>query len=154
MIALGGGWYAFAPKPAVDTQQAEFDTAMQTGTISALEAFLAKYPTGPLPNTARRERDRLKAARPAAGEGDRKEQAVRSDQQGQENTPGQENAALQKSEADEIRQKADEAFEAKNYADALNWYRKAGDQDAFAQFRLGSLYQYGNGVALDYAQAM
>ena len=147
MLALGGGWYAFAPKPIVDTEQAEFDAAMQTGTIPALEAFLAKYPTGPLPNTARRERERLKAAR-AAGEGDRKEQAVRSDQQGQEN------ATSRKSEADEIRQKADEAFEAKNYADALTWYQKAGDQDAFAQFRLGWLYQYGNGVAQDYTQAM
>jgi hypothetical protein len=55
-----------AAPPASDTQQAEFDAAMQTESVAALDAFLAKYPTGALANTARRERDKLKAAKAVA----------------------------------------------------------------------------------------
>jgi formylglycine-generating enzyme required for sulfatase activity len=58
-VYLAGRAATVAPPPVADTQQAEFDVAMQAGTIAALDSFLGKYPGGPLANTARRERDRL-----------------------------------------------------------------------------------------------
>jgi TPR repeat protein len=215
-LALGGGWYALAPKPVVDAQQAEFDAAMQTGTIpaleafvakypsgslanaaktardrlaqqaadardkaeakrkadeaqsaaqtqqgdfdavmqtgtvAALEAFVAKYPTGPLTNTAKRERDRLKAIAAASAEEERRKAA--ETQRAKQET---ERAALVKREAEEARKKGDAAYDAKDYAGAMSWYRKAADQgDANAQNNVGDLYFYGRGVAQDYAQAM
>ncbi len=43
---------------------------------------------------------------------------------------------------------------AKDYAQALSWYRKAADQGyAPAQDSIGDLYYYGRGVKQDYAQA-
>ncbi len=48
--------------PANDPEQAEFDAAMQAETVTALDGFLAKYPSGALANTARREKDKLIAA--------------------------------------------------------------------------------------------
>ena len=62
VVALGGGWYAFAPSPVPDTRQAEFEAAMLTDTVPALEAFVTKHPTGPFTNTATQRRDELKAA--------------------------------------------------------------------------------------------
>ncbi len=49
----GGG-----PKPE-ETQMAEFSAAMSAGSVAALSRYLSKYPTGPLAETARREKDRL-----------------------------------------------------------------------------------------------
>ena len=44
---------------------------------------------------------------------------------------------------------------AKDYAQAVEWYRKAAQQgDAYAQNKLGIMYQTGYGVAKDYAQAV
>jgi len=66
--ALGGGTLALAPvgavtapvlPPVANTLQVDFDAAMAAGTVVALDAFLDKYPSGPLANTARRERERL-----------------------------------------------------------------------------------------------
>jgi formylglycine-generating enzyme required for sulfatase activity len=51
------------PQPAPDEgaveRQAAYDSAMDAGTIEALDAFLAKYPEGGLGKSARRERERL-----------------------------------------------------------------------------------------------
>lgn len=58
--ALGAGWFAFAPALLAEAQKAAFDTALRTGTVEALDAFVAKYPIGPLANSARTERDKLK----------------------------------------------------------------------------------------------
>ena len=41
-----------------------------------------------------------------------------------------------------------------NYAEAVKWYRLAADQgDASAQFNLGVMYDKGQGVPQDYAEA-
>ena len=52
------------PVPPVDTgvEQKELNLALQASTPVALEAFLAKYPTGPLADIARREYDRQRLA--------------------------------------------------------------------------------------------
>ncbi len=43
---------------------------------------------------------------------------------------------------------------AQNYAKAVEWYRKAADQNHFlAQFNLGMMYAYGQGVARDAVQS-
>ena len=43
----------------------------------------------------------------------------------------------------------------KNFAGAVQWYRKAADQgDADAQNNLGNMYDFGHGVPQDYAQAL
>jgi TPR repeat protein/uncharacterized caspase-like protein len=48
-----------------------------------------------------------------------------------------------------------EAFNRKDYAGAMRWYRKAADHgDALAQDRIGLLYDKGWGVGQDYAEAM
>jgi TPR repeat protein len=55
---------------------------------------------------------------------------------------------------DEIR-KAQEAFNRKDYASTLAWFRQAADQgNAFAQTKVGMIYLNGLGIAPDYAQAM
>jgi TPR repeat protein len=42
-----------------------------------------------------------------------------------------------------------------SYVEALKWYRLAADQgQAFAQTRLGVLYEYGHGVRQNYAEAL
>jgi TPR repeat protein len=42
-----------------------------------------------------------------------------------------------------------------DYAEAVNWYRKAADQsDALAQYNLGMMYYTGRGVPQDYAEAV
>jgi uncharacterized protein len=43
----------------------------------------------------------------------------------------------------------------KNFAQAIDWYRKAGDQgNADAQNNLGTIYYDGKGVPQDYTQAL
>lgn len=52
------------------------------------------------------------------------------------------------------REDANAAYEREDYATALRNYRVAADQgDATAQYRLGAMYQYGEGVAEDAAEA-
>jgi hypothetical protein len=52
-------------------------------------------------------------------------------------------------------QKGWEAFQRRDYAEAMRWDRKAADQgNAQAQNRIGWLYQNGLGVARDYVEAM
>jgi TPR repeat protein len=52
-------------------------------------------------------------------------------------------------------QKGKKAYEQKDYAEAMRWYRKAADEDnADAQNKIGALYANGWGMALDYAEAM
>jgi formylglycine-generating enzyme required for sulfatase activity len=60
VIAAGGGWWLLAPKPVPDAQQAAFDAAVQKATIPALDAFLAKYPSGALANSAKAAREKLR----------------------------------------------------------------------------------------------
>ena len=46
-------------------------------------------------------------------------------------------------------------YEAKNYAEAVKWFRKAAEQGlAESQNRLGECYYYGNGVPQDYTEAV
>jgi uncharacterized protein len=41
-----------------------------------------------------------------------------------------------------------------DYVEAINWYRKAGEQnDNYAQVNLAQCYWKGNGVAKDYVEA-
>lgn len=43
----------------------------------------------------------------------------------------------------------------KDYVKALEWYKKAASQNnAWAQYRIGRLYEYGLGVPQDYIKAM
>ena len=50
---------------------------------------------------------------------------------------------------------ADEAYDAKDYAKALKYYQYAAEKnDNHAQFRLGVMYDKGNGVTQNYAEAM
>jgi hypothetical protein len=57
--------------------------------------------------------------------------------------------------AAEALQKGNNAYERKDYAEAMRWYRKAAEQgNADAQFTIGLLYENGWGVAQDYAEAM
>jgi TPR repeat protein len=43
---------------------------------------------------------------------------------------------------------------ARDYAEAVKWYRKAAEQSyATAQYYLGEMYYYGRGVTQDYVQA-
>ena len=50
---------------------------------------------------------------------------------------------------------ADEAYKAKDYAKALKYYQYAAEKnDSQAQFRLGNMYDMGNGVTQNYAEAM
>jgi hypothetical protein len=51
-----------AASAGVDSQQAELDGAIQAGTIAAFDAFVGKYPAGPLANIAQREREKLRQA--------------------------------------------------------------------------------------------
>jgi TPR repeat protein len=56
--------------------------------------------------------------------------------------------------ATDILQQADQAYEIKEYEKAKDLYLKAAEQEeAHAQFRLGELYYYGDGVPQDYAKA-
>jgi len=51
--------------------------------------------------------------------------------------------------------KGNEAYDAKDYGQAMSWYRKAADQgNASAQNNIAWLYEGGKGVAQDSAQAM
>jgi Sel1 repeat len=55
---------------------------------------------------------------------------------------------------EEANRRGREAFGRKDYASALNWFRKSADQgDAEAQASLGMMYYDGLGVAQDFAQA-
>ena len=50
---------------------------------------------------------------------------------------------------------ADEAYKAKDYAKALKYYQYAAEKnDSHAQFRLGYIYDMGEGVTQNYAEAM
>lgn len=51
-----------AAAAASEVNQGAFEAAMSTGTVEALDGFLAKYPSGSLANIARREREKLKTA--------------------------------------------------------------------------------------------
>jgi tetratricopeptide (TPR) repeat protein len=52
-------------------------------------------------------------------------------------------------------QKGREAYQRRDYAEAMRWYRKAADQgNADAQFDVGWLYKNGWGVPQDYAEAL
>lgn len=46
-----------------DSEQSEFVAATVAGDVAAFDAFIAKYPSGPYTETARRERNRLQAGR-------------------------------------------------------------------------------------------
>ncbi|KAF9909703.1 hypothetical protein EC991_008183 [Linnemannia zychae] len=45
-------------------------------------------------------------------------------------------------------------FAAKDYTQAMTWYKKAAKQDAAAYYNIGYLHYYGYGVSQDYAEAM
>ena len=48
-----------------------------------------------------------------------------------------------------------DAYQEKNYTEAVKWYRKAAEQGyTIAQHNLGTCYYYGHGVAKDYAEAV
>lgn len=50
---------------------------------------------------------------------------------------------------------ADEAYDAKDYSKALRYYQYAAENnDSYSQFRLGNMYDMGNGVTQNYAEAM
>jgi TPR repeat protein len=54
----------------------------------------------------------------------------------------------------EFSARGDAALDQKDYAAAMQWYRKAADQGyASASARIGGLYESGNGVAADAARA-
>jgi TPR repeat protein len=60
-----------------------------------------------------------------------------------------------KSSAAEALQNGNEAFDRKDYAEALRWYRNAADQgNAQARGNIGHLYLWGLGVSTDYDEAM
>jgi TPR repeat protein len=53
------------------------------------------------------------------------------------------------------RAKGEQAYAAKDYAQAMKWCRKAADQgDAAAQTEVGTLYELGQGVTRDYKNAL
>jgi hypothetical protein len=52
------------------------------------------------------------------------------------------------------RLECDEAQTKGEITEAMHWYRKAANGDAFAQYSIGLLYRNGTGVAQDYAEAM
>ncbi|MFZ0423443.1 MAG: hypothetical protein WAL80_11250 [Xanthobacteraceae bacterium] len=57
--------------------------------------------------------------------------------------------------ADEMVKKGGGAFKAKDYAEAMRWYRKAADLDnSFAMYEISKLYSSGSGVTRDDAEAM
>ena len=69
----------------------------------------------------------------------------------QNNTP----AATSPLSADDAFLKGSEAFNRKDFAQALSWLRQAADQgNARAQGMLGGMYQNGEGVKQNYAQAL
>lgn len=48
----------------------------------------------------------------------------------------------------------DKAESAKWYAQAMKWYRKAAEEgNAYAQYKLGEMYNFGRGVPENYAEA-
>jgi len=52
-------------------------------------------------------------------------------------------------------QRGDEAYDHKNYAEAMRWYRQASAQGyAVAEANIGFLYAKGYGVPQDYAQSV
>ena len=63
---------------------------------------------------------------------------------------------INKSEnADDLYQKGEQAFHDKNYPTAISSFEKAAEQGhAGAQYYLGYMYQYGQGVSQDYTKAM
>jgi tetratricopeptide (TPR) repeat protein len=66
----------------------------------------------------------------------------------------QPNLAVNQAVGEVVLQKGREAFERKDYAEAIRWYREAADQgNAQAQSNIGWLYENGLGVAQDYVEA-
>lgn len=52
-------------------------------------------------------------------------------------------------------EKGTDAYHSQNYAEAVNWFRKAANQGyARAQYNLGVMYDHGDGVEQDYAEAV
>lgn len=52
-------------------------------------------------------------------------------------------------------EKGNDAYHSQNYAEAVNWFRKAADQGYVgAQYGLGVMYENGYGVDQDYAEAV
>ena len=43
---------------------------------------------------------------------------------------------------------------AKDYGEAMKWYKKAAEKQPLAQYNLGRMYEEGLGVAKDYAEAV
>jgi TPR repeat protein len=64
-------------------------------------------------------------------------------------------AVLQLSATNASLAEGNKAYDRKEYAEAMRWFRKAADQgDAYAQANIGLLYENGLSVAQDYAEAM
>lgn len=57
--------------------------------------------------------------------------------------------------AEEAFQRGEKAYDEKNFAEALRWYRTAADQGhAKSQVHIGNMYTEGEGVAQDYKEAL
>ena len=67
----------------------------------------------------------------------------------------QPNLAVNQAVGEVVLQKGREAYQRKDYAEAMRWAREAADQGyAAAQFDIGVLYEFGRGVTQDYGEAM
>jgi TPR repeat protein len=55
----------------------------------------------------------------------------------------------------ELPSEAWEAYDRRDYAEAMRWLRQAADQgNALAQVKIGQFYSHGRGVAQNYDEAM
>ncbi len=82
IVLLGGGWFVLGPRLIAEAQKSAFDTAFRTGTIEALDAVIGKYPTSPLADSARTERDKLKSVAPATAKLNELRVAIKGDANG------------------------------------------------------------------------
>ena len=105
-----------------------------------LKAYLGRYPAGAFADLAR---DKLSALKTQIAKVDPAPAASRMA------TISEPNAAP------EAVLNGDRALHAKDYAQAMQWYRQAADRGlGVGQYNVGRLYQDGLGVPVDYAEAL
>jgi len=155
--SLGGDGFYFVPAASVSAsaspapaatgldpraiELAYWQSVASSNDAVQLKAYLGRYPTGAFADIARAKiaalGTRTASADPPPPPASRM------------TTVGEPNAGP------EAVLNGDHALRARDYAQALQWYRQAADQGlGVGQFDLGRLYQDGLGVPVDYAAAM
>jgi uncharacterized protein len=137
-----------APVPVTDSGDREviFWQSVKDSKDSAdFQAYLAKYPGGDFAVLAK---NRLEALKPT-------KVAVIPTKVAEIPTPVPKPPAAAADTAAQLHQKGEAAYNHKNYAEAMDWFRKAAELgNADAMSYIGYLYLNALGIPADYAEAM